>query len=119
MRVEVAVWLTQEMTVGHGGVWGQKEQLIWHGFSVSGLTQFAGIARIKENYPKVNFDFFPQVPSSTLVWFEPRTTRAQTIVLALLNTPNDQHKSNSFRAAESRTTRTKACFCPVESVGLL
>lgn len=31
--------------------------------SLSGLTQVAGIARIKENYPKVNF-LFPRVPET-------------------------------------------------------
>lgn len=31
--------------------------------SLSGLTQVAGIARIKENYPKVSFSFISIIPS--------------------------------------------------------
>jgi cytochrome c-type biogenesis protein CcmH/NrfG len=34
--------------------------------SLSGLTQVAGIARIKENYPKVSLRFFGSLSNQTL-----------------------------------------------------
>ena len=32
--VEVAVWLSREMAMGHGEVWGQKERLMWRALDI-------------------------------------------------------------------------------------